>query len=48
MEHDLIDIRSDKVKRLLAEKPSPLVRYGTLVLLIIFAITGAVIGCYFW
>ena len=34
--HDRMDLRSDKVRRLLGEEPSPIVRYGTFFIIGIF------------
>ncbi|MCM1504866.1 MAG: hypothetical protein NC127_06700 [Muribaculum sp.] len=47
MEHDRIDIRSDKVRRLLDERPPSVVRYGTVALVVVFAVVGIVIAWWF-
>lgn len=43
--HDRIEIRSEKVRQILGEVPDRLVRWGTAVICIIFAIIIAVVLC---
>lgn len=41
--HDGMELRSEKVRKLLGDVPSPLMRWGTLVIVIVFAALAAAV-----
>lgn len=43
--HDRLELRSKKVRNLLEEIPSPIVRYGTLFIIAIFLIGVIIAAC---
>lgn len=42
--HDRIELRSDKVRDLLNERPPAILRYGTAVIAVVFLIAAAVLA----
>lgn len=43
--HDMIELRSERVRQILGEVPDRLVRWGTAIVCLIFAILIAVLLC---
>ncbi len=41
--HDRLELRSEKVRHLLEEIPSPIVRYGTIIIAAIFLLAAIVL-----
>lgn len=45
--HDRIELRSDKVRDLLNERPPAILRYGTAVIAMVFLIAAAALAWWF-